>query len=197
MKNMGFRRSLIAIGLIAAVVMAGSGCESRKLYSDPDMTADSSVQTTIDPLSFAAIDAKMREYNFGINEFMKDHYDQAVVKTSTGITLGGVPASCKYMKSNDGKYESLQMEKDIGNGVQVDEYFNMGDALFIARTTLYDDGNYDPVIKYYITDGVLYQVDGSAETVTKIVDLSDPSAGEKQANIDIYFTFDEIRAIYA
>ena len=48
------------------------------------------------------------------------------------------------------------MEKRLENGVQVDEYFNLGDAVFIARTTIYYDGNFDPVDKYYIIDGAVY-----------------------------------------
>ena len=81
--------------------------------------------------------------------------------------------------------------------MQVDEYFNMGDAMFIARTTIYNDGTFDPVYKYYIAEGTLYQVDTEAQTVTKIADLSDPAIEEARANIVIYLNFDEIRALYA
>lgn len=89
------------------------------------------------------------------------------------------------------------MEKTLSNGMQVDEYFNMGDAMFIARTTIYNDGTFDPVDKYYIAEGTLYKVDTEAQTVTKIADLSDPAIEEARANIDIYLNFDEIRALYA
>ena len=89
------------------------------------------------------------------------------------------------------------MEKSVENGVQYDEYFNMGDSIFITRTTVYNDGGFDPVDKYYIVAGVLYKVDITDQTVTKLVDLSDPAAQETAANIDIYLSFEEIRALYA
>ncbi len=90
------------------------------------------------------------------------------------------------------------MEKTISNGVQIDEYFNLGDSMFIARTTVYNDGNFEPVDKYYVIDGTIYKLDGAGETVTKVVDISDEAAAaEIRSNLDIYFSFDEIRAIYA
>ena len=88
------------------------------------------------------------------------------------------------------------MEKRLSNGVQVDEYFNMGDSVFVARTTIYDDGDYEPVEKFYIFDGGLYKVDGLAETVTKLADSNDESWASKKAELDLYYSFDEIRAIY-
>ena len=88
-------------------------------------------------------------------------------------------------------------EKRLANGTQVDEYFNLGDAVFVARTTIYDDGDFDPVDKYYIIDGGLYKVDGSAETVTKLADINGDSGSAIKTELDIYFSFDEIRAIYA
>ena len=89
------------------------------------------------------------------------------------------------------------MEKALENGVQYDEYFNMGDSMFITRTTVYDDGDFDPVDKYYIIGGVLYKVDITDQTVTKLISLSDPGIKETQANIDIYLSFEEIRTLYA
>ena len=70
-------------------------------------------------------------------------------------------------------------------------------SIFIARTTIYNDGTFEPVDKYYIAEGTLYKVDTEAQTVTKIADLSDPAIEEAKASLDIYLTFDEIRALYA
>ena len=193
MKRLGFRNSFIAVALIAALVLAGTGCDKKISSSD---TANPKTIDIVDPLSFGAVDAKMREYTFGINEYMREHASEAVQKTKKVATPGGVPAECVYTLSPDNKYESLQMEKSIENGVQYDEYFNMGDSIFITRTTVYDDGNFEPVDKYYIISGVLYKVDTTEKTVTKLVDLSDPAAEEIRANIDIYLSFEEIRAIY-
>lgn len=194
MKIMGFRKFLIVIGLAVVMVMAGTGCSDKLTSTDPSTTAS---QTTVDPMSYTAIDAKFREFTFGINEYMKEHSSEVTQKKVTGFTVNNYPANCKYTISPDGKYESLQMEKKIQNGTQVDEYFNLGDSVFIARTTVYDDGNYEPVDKYYIINGSIYKVDSLAETVTKVIDINDPSAAAKKQELDIYFSFDEIKAIYA
>ena len=195
MNNKGIRNCILVMGLVTAFVLAGTGC-SQKLYSDPNMTATSN-QTSLYPMSFTAIDAKLRDYNFGINEYMREHQSETTQKKTDGATPNGVAANCTYTISPDSKYESLQMEKRLANGTQVDEYFNLGDAVFVARTTIYDDGDFDPVDKYYIIDGGLYKVDGSAETVTKLADINGDSGSAIKTELDIYFSFDEIRAIYA
>ena len=190
---MGFRKSLIAAVLASALVLAGTGC-SKKI-SSTDVT--NNTLELVNTISFGAVDAKMRDYNFGLNEYMREHAAEVTQKTTDGATLGGVKAFCTYTLSPDKKYESLQMEKNIENGVQYDEYFNMGDSIYITRTTVYDDGNFDPVDKYYIIDGVLYRVDTSKQTVTKLMSLNDPAIEETKANIDIYLSFEEIRTLYA
>lgn len=194
MKIRGLRNAVIASGLIAAFVITGTGC-TKKLTSETSVTA-ASVQETVDPMSFSAIDAKFRDYTFGINEYMREHSSEVTQKSVSGATLNGVAANCKYTISPDSKYESLQMEKRLSNGTQVDEYFNLGDSVFVARTTIYDDGDFDPVEKYYIIDGCLYQVDGLAGTVTKITDINDEAGVAKKTELDLYYSFDEIRAIY-
>ena len=195
MRKVGMRNGIIAAGLVLAFAFAGTAC-TQKLYSDPDMTS-AVVTESVDPMSFTAIDAKIRDYNFGINEYMREHFAEATQKKTSGVTLNGQAAECTYTISADGKYESLQMEKTISNGMQIDEYFNLGDSVFIARTTVYNDGNFEPVDKYYIIDGAIYKLDGSAETVNFIVNINDAAAAETKSNLDIYFTFDEIRALYA
>ena len=195
MKKTGFRKTVVVAGLVLAMALAGTACTSK--LSDTDASSQIAA-TSLDPMSFTAIDAKIRDYNFGINEYMREHSSEATQKKTSGATLNGQAAECTYTISPDGKYESLQMEKTISNGVQIDEYFNLGDSIFIARTTVYNDGNFEPVDKYYIIDGSIYKLDGSAETVTKVVDLSDEAAAAAtKSNLDIYFSFDEIRPIYA
>ncbi|MBR4431050.1 MAG: hypothetical protein IKZ29_01610 [Clostridiales bacterium] len=194
---MGFRKNLIALGLALSLVLAGTAC-SKKLSSDETGTSSSGAESVDDgPYSFSVLDKKINDYNLELNKFMKDHLGETTSKETQGATPGGVPAICKYTLTNDNKFEVLQMEKTLSNGMQVDEYFNMGDAMFIARTTIYNDGTFDPVYKYYIAEGTLYQVDTEAQTVTKIADLSDPAIEEAKATLDIYLTFDEIRALYA
>ena len=195
MKISGYGKKMLVSGIILAVVLTGTAC-TKQLHQEPVVT-ESTAQQTIDPLSFEAVDAKLRDYTFALNEYMKDHQDEKMSKTLNGTTPNGVAADCVYTVTPDGKYEALQMQKKIVNGVQMDEYFNMGDSVFIARTTIYDDGNFDPVDKYYIVDGVIYKVDGSAKTVTRVVALDEEAAGAKKTELDLFFTFDEIRAIYA
>lgn len=195
MKTLGFRNKIISLALAAAIVAAGAGC-SKKLQSEPGNTASPSVQTTADPMSFASVDAKFREYTFAINEYMREHGSEVSQKKVAGATLNGVAADCTYTISPDQKFESLQMEKRLDNGVQVDEYFNLGDSVFIARTTVYDDGNFDPVDKYYIIDGCLYKVDGLVEAVTKIADINGEDGASKKTELDLYYSFDEIRTVY-
>ncbi len=195
--KMGFRKNLIALGLALSLVLAGTAC-SKKLSSDETGTSSSGAESVEDgPYSFSVLDKKINDYNLELNKFMKDHLGETTSKETEGATPGGVSAICKYTLTNDNKFEVLQMEKTLSNGMQVDEYFNMGDAIFIARTTIYNDGTFEPVDKYYIAEGTLYKVDTEAQTVTKIADLSDPAIEEAKASLDIYLTFDEIRALYA
>jgi hypothetical protein len=195
--KMGFRKNLIALGLALSLVLAGTAC-SKKLSSDETGTSSSGAESVEDgPYSFSVLDKKINDYNLELNKFMKDHLGETTSKETEGATPGGVSAICKYTLTNDNKFEVLQMEKTLSNGMQVDEYFNMGDAVFIARTTIYNDGTFEPVDKYYIAEGTLYKVDTEAQTVTKIADLSDPAIEEAKASLDIYLTFDEIRALYA
>lgn len=195
--KMGFRKNLIALGLALSLVLAGTAC-SKKLSSDETGTSSSGAESVEDgPYSFSVLDKKINDYNLELNKFMKDHLGETTSKETEGATPGGVSAICKYTLTNDNKFEVLQMEKTLSNGMQVDEYFNMGDAVFIARTTIYNDGTFEPVDKYYIAEGTLYKVDSEAQTVTKIADLSDPAIEEAKASLDIYLTFDEIRALYA
>ena len=190
---MGFRKSLVAVVLAASLVLAGTGCTKKISSTDP---SNPETVELVNALSYGSVDAKMRDYTFGLNEYMREHAAEVVQKTKDGATLGGVKAFCTYTLSPDNKYEALQMEKEVENGMQYDEYFNMGDSMFITRTTVYDNGDFDPVDKYYIFDGVLYRINTSEQTVTKLKDINDPTIEETKANIDIYLSFEEIRAIY-
>ena len=142
MINKEFRNIVIASVLAAALVIAGTGC--NKKLTETSATSDVA-QTTLDPMSFAAIDARIRDYNFGINEYMREHSAEATQKKVSGTTFNGIAAESTYTISPDGKYE----------------------------------------------------FDGSAEAVTKIIDLNDSTAEDVKKNNDLYFSFDEIRAIYA
>ncbi|MCR4558091.1 MAG: hypothetical protein K5779_09745 [Saccharofermentans sp.] len=194
MNRMGIGKKTVLLCLVAVFAFAGTAC-TEKLYPDATVT-QATVQTTVDPMSFSVIDAKFRDYTFGINEYMREHGSEVKQNRISGSTPNGVAAECTYTISPDSKYESLQMEKRLDNAVQVDEYFNLGDSVFVARTTIYDDGNFDPVDKYYIIDGGLYKVDGLAGTVTKLADTASEEGGSKKTELDLFYSFDEIRTIY-
>lgn len=193
---MGIRKNVLAAVLAATLILTGAGCD-KKLSSESSNVPDASAQTTLDPLSFTVIDSKMRDYTFGINDYMKNHSEEVTQKVTEGKTINGKEARCVYTVSPDGKYESLQMEKTFESATQVDEYFNMGDSLFIARTTFYNNGNFDPVEKYYIIDGVIYKIDGEASTVTKLADITADTEASLKTEHDLYLSFDEIRQLYA
>jgi hypothetical protein len=78
----------------------------------------------------------------------------------------------------------------------MDEYFDLGEALFIARTTVYNDGNYEPVEKYYITNNIVYKLDFEKQTILRIVDLGSDAASATQKTLDLYFSFKDILAKY-
>ena len=73
MKTMGFRKSVVAVMLVAAFVLAGTACNKKITSSDPVVSSGN----TVDPMSYAAIDAKMRDYNFSLNEYMREHSAEA------------------------------------------------------------------------------------------------------------------------
>ena len=101
-----------------------------------------------------------------------------------------------YTVSADGKYRALQMEKVLADRTVVDEYFDTGDAMIFARTTVYNNGDYDPVEKYYITGGTVYKLDSETKTLVNIIDTDSDSAAQMQTELDMYFSFEEIVAIY-
>ena len=102
MKTRGMRNKIIVSGIIMAFVISGTGC-TKKLQSETVATA-APVQESVDPMSFSFIDAKFRDYTFGINEYMREHSSETTQKSVSGKTVNGVAADCKYTISPDGKY---------------------------------------------------------------------------------------------
>ena len=78
----------------------------------------------------------------------------------------------------------------------MDEYFDLGDALFIARTTLYTDGNFEPVEKYYIANNAVYKLDFEKQKVLKVIELNADTATATQKTLDLYFSFKDILTKY-
>ena len=181
------------------MLMAFTACNNDKLYSNPEMTASqnaSQPEATTVELTYDGVNNFMKQYDEELNLYMVDHHDEATVKEGDGTSYAGNPAYTVYTVSADGKYRALQMEKTFDDRTVVDEYFDTGDAMIFARTTVYNNGDYDPVEKYYITGGTVYKLDSETKTLVSVVEINSDSAAQMQTELDMYFTFDEIVAIY-
>jgi hypothetical protein len=111
-------------------------------------------------------------------------------------TLGGIPCKSTFTVSPDNAFRILQQEKKYDNKTVMDEYFDLGDTLFIARTTVYNDGNFEPVEKYYIANNALYKLDFEKQTVLKVIELNADTAVATQKTLDLYFSFKDILTKY-
>lgn len=194
-----FVKRTAAAAVAAAMLMAFTACNNDKLYSNPEMTASqnaSQPEATTVELTYDGVNNFMKQYDEELNLYMVDHHDEATVKEGDGTSYAGNPAYTVYTVSADGKYRALQMEKTFDDRTVVDEYFDTGDAMIFARTTVYNNGDYDPVEKYYITGGTVYKLDSETKTLVSVVEINSDSAAQMQTELDMYFTFDEIVAIY-
>ena len=125
-----------------------------------------------------------------------NYYGPKYQMMGDGTSYAGNPAYTVYTVSADGKYRALQMEKTFDDRTVMDEYFDLGDAMLFARTTLYNNGEFDPVEKYFITGGTVYKLDYESNTLISVADVDSSSSAQAQTDLDMYFTFDEIVAIY-
>ena len=194
-----FVKKAAAAAVAAAMITVFTACNNDKLYSNPEMTASqnaSQPEATSVELTYDSVSAYMKQFDEELSLYMLDHHDEATVKEGDGTSYAGTPAYTVYTVSADGKYRALQMEKVLADRTVVDEYFDTGDAMIFARTTVYNNGDYDPVEKYYITGGTVYKLDPETKTLVSVVDIGSDSAAQMQTDLDMYFSFDEIVAIY-
>ena len=150
-------------------LMLFSGC-GKKLYSDPNMTT--TIPTTTGPaeLAYTELSAALATYDAKLNDYMHEHLTECKRKKTVDNdkTLGGYPCKSTFTVSPDNSFRILQQEKTYDNKTVMDEYFDLGDAIFIARTTVYTDGRFDPVEKYYIANNMVYKLDFEKQTVFKV-----------------------------
>ena len=194
-----FVKKAAAAAVAAAMLTAFAACNNDKLYSNPEMTASqnaSQPEATSVELTYDSVSAYMKQFDEELSLYMLDHHDEATVKEGDGTSYAGTPAYTVYTVSADGKYRALQMEKVLADRTVVDEYFDAGDAMIFARTTVYNNGDFDPVEKYYITGGTVYKLDPETKTLVSVVDIDSDSAAQMQTDLDMYFSFDEIVAVY-
>lgn len=188
------RASCVAVCVASLLV---SGC-SEKIYSDPQMTAQSTeVTQTVTELTYESVKARIDQFTIDINSYMNEHRDEATVNNVTGTSPAGNSANCVYTVSADGTYRSLQMFKEDDTKVVIDEYYDLGDALFIAHTVNYvADNSFDPVVKYYITGGIVYKLDRDSETLLTVADMNTQDKDQLSEELDMYLSFEDITAIY-
>ena len=192
------KKAVAAVSL-SSILIAFASCSNEKLYSDPEVTASQTqaqTEAATDELTYDSVTALTKAFDEELSLYMMDHHDEATIKETEGTSYAGNPVYAVYTVSEDGKYRALQMEKTIENGIVIDEYFDMGDAMLFARSTVYEDGSYDPVEKYYITDGIVYKLDSETKTLVTVAVVGSDTAAQAQTDLDMYFTFDEIVAIY-
>ena len=194
------RNRIAVIALATAMIFTAAGCSSEKLYSDPAATASSeTTATTTNPnlLSYDYVTNRLTEYDTALNAYMREETRDVTSTETDGTTFAGTPAHCTYTIAKGGSYHVLQLEKTTDTTTSVDEYFDLSDALFVARTTYHSDtSTYDPVEKYYITGGIVYKLNPETKTLDAVVDLAADNVTDAQTELDMYFSFDEINEIY-
>ena len=181
--------------VLASSLMLFAGC-GKKIYSDPNMTSLTTGTLSDGEILYATLSETISKYDASLNDYMHEHLSECKVKKVQDTTLGGVSCNSTFTVSPDNKYRILQQEKKYDDKTVMDEYFDLGSALFVARTTVYNDGRYDPVEKYYIADNMVYKLDFGTSNVYKVVALGTDEAAAKQKQLDMYFTFNEILAKY-
>lgn len=195
MKSSTAAKIVAAALALASSLMLFSGC-GKKIYSDPNMTTTVPKVTTPGDIAYSELSVMLSKYDAALNDYMHQHRSECTTKELNDKTLGGIACHSVYTVSPDNKYRVLQQEKKYDDRTVMDEYFDLGDALFIARTTVYKDGNFDPVEKYYITNNIVYKLDFTAETVYKVVDIGSDTSATTQKTLDLYFSFKDIVAKY-
>ena len=204
-----FKILIVLAAISFSILLPGCG---EKLYSDPQMTAESSnasdasaeaaetssgvsaVQATDTPVEYEAVTARIESFTSELNAYMRENITSASSTETQGTTYAGNPATCTYTLSADGVYKILSTLQEYEDKTVTTEYFAFGDAMFVARSTYYPDtGSFDPSVKYYITGGTVYYVNYDAEQLTEVAS-ADSSAD--QTSLDMYFSFEEIEAIY-
>ena len=180
---------------LASSLMLFSGC-GKKIYSDPNMTTTIARQTTPGEVVYNDLAEMMSKYDAAMNDYMHEHMKECKIKEVDDKTFSGTACHSRFTVSPDEKYRILQQEKKYDDKTVMDEYFDLKNAFFMARTTVYKDGRYDPVEKYYIANGMVYKLDLGTATDYKVIALGTEEAAAKQKQLDMYFTFDEILAKY-
>lgn len=180
---------------IASSLMLFSGC-GKKIYSDPNMTTTVQTSMPSEQQLYNDLATTLSKYDAALNDYMHEHLTECKIKEVDDTTFSGIKCHSKFTVSPDEKYRVLQQEKKYDDKTVVDEYFDLKNGMFMARTTVYNDGRYDPVEKYYIANKMVYKLDYGTSTVYKVVATDSNEAAAKQKELDMFFSFDDIVAKY-
>jgi|GEM_PF-3185322 len=174
-------KKLIAAMLLGTVLVVG-GCNSEKIYSNPETEATAAEEVTYEDLN-----TDISEFSTVFNAYLNEHMDDVSVARGDGTTPAGQACTYEYLTCDT--YRKLTLTEESDDAVTVEEYFDMTDGrLFLARTTAYNDGTYGDVEKYIISGDTIYILNGSDKTVeTRTV---------ADSGMQIYYSFDEIAYVY-
>lgn len=132
---------------------------------------------------------QIRIFEEGFDEFMRDENSLAtIVNTDDQTTPAGNNCHVRYFRSDNGVYESITLEVERGNFIQMDEYFKLSDGnVFVARS-YFDPETHEPHVEKYILAGnSLYSIDAANETLTEVEDpASEDFFTDFQALVDQY-----------
>lgn len=190
-------KSAAVVLALASSLMLFSGC-GKKIYSDPNMTTTVNRPSETDQgmKLYNELATTLSKYDAALNDYMHAHLSECKIKEVDDTTFAGTKCHSKFTVSPDETYRVLQQEKKYDDKTVMDEYFDLKDAMFMARTTIYNDGKYEPVEKYYIAKNMVYKLDYGTSTVYKVVASDSNEAAAKQKQLDMYFSFNEILAKY-
>jgi len=100
----------------------------------------------------------------------------------------GTPCKSYYIKSFDGKYETVTLEYEKDNLMMVDEYFYLTEKAFYVVTSYFDEETMTPYItSYYVWYGDMYEIDEESSSLKEVDDA---------ATAGYYLSFDELVAAY-
>ena len=183
---------LTAAVLILSFMSFLTGCNPGSISSD-DVTTTSETSSVVD--SYLLLETEIKEFNALFNLYMRTHTSEMDVKNGTGKTYNG--EDCNFTYTTTKQYKTLTLTKNYSDKTVVDEYFKLDDgALFLARSTVYTNGKFDPVDKYIVRKNKLLFVDETDKTVKTLADLTTDDEETIMKDKDMFLHFEDIEYVY-
>ena len=116
----------------------------------------------------SALDTYREQYSTYRNSGDENMID---ISHEDSTTLTGEPCRSYYIKSPDGKFETVTLEVENDDVLSVDEYFYLTDKAFSIVRSYIDPETMTPVInRYYVFFGKIYRIDEEAKSLVKVDD---------------------------